>query len=502
MFSHFASSKFLSLPLLILTQLALQLSYIDAADAAVMAPPARTVAIQMFEWPWQDIAKECEVYLGPTGFAAVQVSPPQEHIMWENHPWWERYQVVSYKLNSRSGNEEQFTDMVKRCHAAGVDVYVDVVLNHTTGIPGGTGFGGTAFSHYSYPGMYTYNDFHHCNRNGNDDIKNFNDRYELQKCELLDLADLATESEKVRNTAAAYLNHLLDLGVTGFRIDAAKHIPADDLQAIKAKLKRSAYIYQEIIYDSRGPVTYDEYLPVGDVMAYDYGHILGNGFLNKNPYTIFHVADSFPASSDSIVFLTNHDLERQNSSANYPTSVLSYNGSSHMLYRMAQIYMLAWPYGYPFLYSGYSFSNNEQGPPLNLDFSTTPILDNNIQCHAPWTCEHRLPEIPPMVDFRNQTNGAFYVSQLWTNGYDALAFSRGAAAFVALNFSNHSIQQDFPTSMEDGFYCNILDTTNYSLKDRSCTQGYRVQNGKIRLTMPAMSAFATIKQTTVINTNK
>jgi len=105
-----------------------------------------------------------------------------------------------------------------------------------------------------------------------------------------------------------------------------------------------------------------------------------------------------------------------------------------MLYRLAQIYMLAWPYGYPFLYSGYSFSNNEQGPPLNLDFSTTPILDSNLQCQAPWTCEHRLPEIPPMVDFRNQTNGAFYVSQLWSNGYDALAFSRGAAAFVALNF--------------------------------------------------------------------
>jgi len=78
MFSHFASSKFLSLPLLVLTQLALQFSFIKTAEAVTMAPPARTVAIQMFEWPWQDIAKECEVYLGPNGFAAVQVSPPQD----------------------------------------------------------------------------------------------------------------------------------------------------------------------------------------------------------------------------------------------------------------------------------------------------------------------------------------------------------------------------------------------------------------------------------------
>src|SRR5437868_12295723 len=133
--------------------------------------------------------------------------------------------------------------MVQRCHRAGVDVYVDAVLNHMTGIPGGIGSAGTSFSHYEYPGLYSYADFNHCKRNGNDDIVNFSDRYELQNCELLDLADLATSSEKVRRTLADYLNHLLDLGVAGFRIDAAKHIPAADLAAIMSKLKRSAYIY-------------------------------------------------------------------------------------------------------------------------------------------------------------------------------------------------------------------------------------------------------------------
>ena len=35
-------------------------------------------------------------------------------------PWWQRYQPVSYKLESRSGNEQQFTDMVQRCNAVGV----------------------------------------------------------------------------------------------------------------------------------------------------------------------------------------------------------------------------------------------------------------------------------------------------------------------------------------------------------------------------------------------
>ena len=35
-------------------------------------------------------------------------------------PWWQRYQVVSYKMDSRSGTEEEFRDMVQRCNAAGV----------------------------------------------------------------------------------------------------------------------------------------------------------------------------------------------------------------------------------------------------------------------------------------------------------------------------------------------------------------------------------------------
>ena len=32
-----------------------------------------TSIVHLFEWPWRDIAEECENYLAPNGFAAVQV---------------------------------------------------------------------------------------------------------------------------------------------------------------------------------------------------------------------------------------------------------------------------------------------------------------------------------------------------------------------------------------------------------------------------------------------
>ena len=53
---------------------------------------AGDVFVHLFEWKWRDIANECEQNLGPAGFAAVQVSPPQEHSITPSFDWSERYQ--------------------------------------------------------------------------------------------------------------------------------------------------------------------------------------------------------------------------------------------------------------------------------------------------------------------------------------------------------------------------------------------------------------------------
>ena len=104
----------------------------------------RQVIVHLFEWYWTDIANECEAYLGPKGFCAVQVSPPNEHV--QGPEWWVRYQPVSYLLESRSGTRQEFIDMVNRCRAVGVNIYVDAVINHMSGQDrSGTGTGGSEF---------------------------------------------------------------------------------------------------------------------------------------------------------------------------------------------------------------------------------------------------------------------------------------------------------------------------------------------------------------------
>ncbi|KFO26899.1 Pancreatic alpha-amylase [Fukomys damarensis] len=141
----------------------------------------RTSIVHLFEWRWADIAAECERYLGPKGFGGVQVSPPNENVVINNpyRPWWERYQPVSYKLCTRSGNEGEFKDMVTRCNNVGVRIYVDAVINHMCGSGNPAGTSSTCGSYYN-PGNrefkavpYSSYDFNDNKCNG--EISNYND---------------------------------------------------------------------------------------------------------------------------------------------------------------------------------------------------------------------------------------------------------------------------------------------------------------------------------------
>ena len=223
---------------------------------------AGDVFVHLFEWKWTDIARECESVLRPAGYEAVQVSPPQEHIVLQGSPWWIRYQPVSYSLGrSRSGTAAEFTAMVNRCNAAGVDIYVDAVINHMTA-GAGTGTNGTVYTKYNYPGLYTQADFHpSCG------INDYQNAANVQDCELVGLADLNTGAAAVQQKIAGYLVELARLGVAGFRIDAAKHMQPVELdaildrvnQALAAESRPLPYWFAEVIDHGGEAVRREQY---------------------------------------------------------------------------------------------------------------------------------------------------------------------------------------------------------------------------------------------------
>lgn len=474
------------------TLLPLFISIILCCDSAWAAP--RTVFVQLFEWTWEDIAKECEHYLGPNGFSAVQVSPPQEHLITENAFWWERYQPISYKISSRSGREIDFKVMISRCKKAGVDIYVDAVFNHMSGFDKGQGFAGTAFTHYNYENLYDYNDFHHCGRNGDDNIKNYFDRYEVFNCQLLNLADLNTSSIKVQNKIIHYMNQLLDLGVKGFRVDAAKHMDPLDLQNIIYGLKGSPYIIQELIINANEPTNYKEYAAIGDMTVFDFPFSIGQAFKHQQLGALRNISMGLPKSEQSIVFIDNHDLQRLRERS----SLLTYQ-EDPLTFRLAQTFLLTWPYGYPQIFSGFNFNRDHfnQGPPVDQHLVTKPILDQNLNCRAEWTCEHRLPEVANLVRFRNFTDSAFYTSNWWSHEGNQIAFSRGPLGFVVINNSQKPLEQDLQTSLPTGRYCNLTEAINST--HRNCELSYDIdENSRLKLKLGPQSALVLLATDTKI----
>ncbi|MDT0344624.1 carbohydrate-binding module family 20 domain-containing protein [Streptomyces sp. DSM 44938] len=419
-----------------MTVAATVLSLTATAPAAQAAPPGtRDVTAVLFNWNFDSIARECTQRLGPAGYGYVQVSPPQEQI--QGGQWWTNYQPVSYRIDSRLGNRAQFQTMVTTCRNAGVGVVVDAVINHMTA-GSGTGTGGSAYTKYNYPDApYSDGDFNTCRREiGN----NYGDRYNVQNCELVGLADLNTGKDYVRQRIADYMNDLLSMGVAGFRIDAVKHIPAADLANIKSRLTNpNVYWKQEAIFGAGEAVLPDEYRGTGDVQEFRYGRDLKRVFENESLAYLENFGEGWGhmPSGGTAVFVDNHDTERNGSTLNY---------NSGANYTLANVFMLAWPYGSPDVHSGYEFSHHDAGPP------------NNGQVNAcwqdGWKCQHAWPEIESMVAFRNATRGQ-PVTNWWDNGNDAIAFGRGSQGYVAINHESGALTQTFQTSLAAGTYCDV-----------------------------------------------
>jgi alpha-amylase len=451
-----------------------------AGDAGRAAPLVNDTAsgafVHLFEWRWPDVARECESFLGPKGFTAVQISPPSEHAVLSASffPWWQRYQTVSYALDSRSGTRAELIDMVARCRAAGVGIYVDAVLNHTTAQTSGTGSAGTSFSKYRYPELFEPADFHQpaCQIESSDYAF---DATRVQRCELLGLADLDTGKQSVQVRLAGYLSALLELGVRGFRLDAAKHVAPTDLAAILAKVVPRAdeqpYYFLEVIDHGGEAVRASDYLQLGggaeqDVTEFKYS-VVGDAFLGRSSANLAGLTGlgasdgGLLPSERAVVFIDNHDTQRAD-------AIFYQDGRAHDL---ANVFMLAWPYGYPSIMSSYGFDRSiaagrDAGPPSAGSGTTLPVYEGEgaepscvAEPHADarkgWVCEHRKRHVASMVLFRKVTVGA-PVENVWTNGQNQLAFSRGSQGFVAINHESSRLTQALPTGLPKGSYCDVL----------------------------------------------
>lgn len=454
----------------------------DSATASTLN--SRATSVQMFEWSWNDIATECTQWLGPQGYGGVQISPPEASLV--STSWWGVYQPVNYtQFTSRFGTEAELKSMIEACHAAGVRVYADVVFNQMAG-GSGTATDGSTWdsSSLTYP-YFSSNDFHADCDIASSDYNSASTRNNVTNCRLNDMPDLDTESSYVQGQVETYLRTLLNMGVDGFRIDAAKHIASSSLQAILSAVKstnattnlgESIWITQEVIPD--GGVTRSDYYGIGTLNEFQFTYAMRDIFRGDDGLSLASIPSVmgtwglwggswyFIPSEDAVVFVNNWDTERDDSltAANHVTGATNDEDGTYR-YSLANIFMLTQGYGDVQVFSGFNFTDVDADRP-----TASPYSNGVAQINKDWQFVHRWPQISNMVKFRAAMEGQ--AQQNWAQGDNdnEISFNRGSIGFVAINNSTSSWIQTFSTHLPAGTYCNVVQGTLNSAKN-TCTGG-------------------------------
>lgn len=467
-------------------------------SSAQAALNPRGTSVQMFHWKWKDIAKECTNWLGPQGFGAVQISPPTAAMNGVN--WYDIYQPVDYtSFTSKMGNLTEFQSMITACHNAGVRVYVDVVANHLSAATG-TATNGASFSASSltYP-RFSASDFHANCAIQDADYGSPGNRNSITNCRLVGLPDLNTGSTYVQTQIKNYLTSLINMGVDGFRFDAAKHIAQADLQAIYNGVAHTSlageplWVTQEIIPD--GNVDRNSYLTIGTVNEFKFAYAMKAMFRNENGNSISQIRSimgtpgnwggtwGFLNSTSATAFVNNWDTERSGDSMNVAnkTGAVPNDTVGSKRYDLANILMLAWPYGDVQLHSGFNFTNKDADAPTASPYDAS----GNPKINQDWDFVHRWSDISNMVAFRNVSNGQG-VDSFTTGTVNQIAFNRGAKGFVAINNEFSAWNATLQTLLPSGVYCNVVRGVLNATKS-DCT-GEKITvaaNGTVSLSIPA-----------------
>ncbi|MEH2089925.1 alpha-amylase family glycosyl hydrolase [Nostoc sp.] len=283
----------------------------------ILAGEKPSAIFHAFDQQYTDIEKfVCEI--GKQGYSHIQISPAQK-----SNPapkWWTRYQPVDYSIIEGRGSLFNLKNLISKAHSCQVKVIADVVFNHMANLDGNDDFEDLT----KFPGL-SINDFNSdSNRPGKKSCSiNYSDgnRDSEINCWLGGLPELRF-TNNVKKIQKAHLKKLLDLGIDGFRFDAAKHIPVDVVKEyisyVDQQSQGKAWNYLEVITDSdTSAENYNWIAAVTDFVLYN---SMKNAFSFGGDLRFLRVPTAIN-DPRSVTFGRNHDTIREiNSNAINPYS--------------------------------------------------------------------------------------------------------------------------------------------------------------------------------------
>jgi alpha-amylase len=436
------------------------------------------VILHAFDWSYADIANNARI-ISQLGYRSVLVSPAMKSLTDKNGTaWWQRYQPQDYRIiDNQLGNTRDFLNMIHQLQSEGVRVYADVVFNHMANeaykredlqYPSTSEIQqyNDNIQHYQTDALFgdlsqpLFNETHFVDAFGINDWKN---TWEVQNGRITDgdndpglpklkVCDYVIEQQ--RN----YLKALKQLGVQGFRIDAAKHMKLEHLQRIWTKdITEGMHIFGEIITD--GGASKEEYelflkpyIEKTELGAYDFPlfntlfqALQNDGSMESlvNPYSVGQALYNFRSTT----FAITHDIPN-----NEGFRGLLMDEQNEWL---AYSYILGRDGGVPLIYADLNPSNivNKQGKPR-------------------WINGWKDLRMAKMIQFHNYTHGepmhALYADN------NTLVFARGSKGIVAINKSKTPVLIEIPW--------------HKTMQDLLTKNDYRLDNGKLNLNINCTSS--------------
>ena len=193
-----------------------------------------SAVLHCFNWSYNTI-RENLADIAAAGYTAVQTSPVQPpknyNAAWTSvmdssgGQWWKLYQPIDICVadgNTWLGTKAELAELCEEAETQyGIKVIVDIVANHLANIQSGGGFDNLS---PEVPAALRHAEYFH------DELKDTSYRDSSHSARYysthgqMGMPDLNTANSYIQGRMLGLLEECVDIGVDGFRFDAAKHI--------------------------------------------------------------------------------------------------------------------------------------------------------------------------------------------------------------------------------------------------------------------------------------
>ncbi len=287
------------------------------------------LTLHAFNWTYEEVRTNLKD-IKEAGFKNVLLMPVQQPKS-NGSAWWAFYQPLSFSIGDKSplGSKEELERLCKEAEELGICILADLVLNHMAND------GDKAIEEDGTPTVCVdveeYEPLLYRNRNEDVDgigvtfhhnVKAGGTGSETQVYQYGNLPDLDTANPYVQERVLSLMKECIDVGIDGFRFDAAKHIEtekdpdyASDFwdntlevakEYYKEKTGKELYAYGEILS-----------LPYGRPLSYYTDHMLvtddgfvssfRNAMVKKDPSLILNASLKMDDTTRLIAWVESHD---------------------------------------------------------------------------------------------------------------------------------------------------------------------------------------------------